>query len=295
MSRIQSLWASVGPALLLTAAIVAGLWIVSVLTAVPAAACADCECYFSSDCVDTGRGKYCDYVGDCVGGSGCTCINKPDTKINNHYICGEPVGKPQCDGVCVDKRSTAVSWNDVTVDQVADAVDLYLDAYISAGLMGGGSPEPGLLAAAQSVPLTPEWRDEVERDVHQIMIVLLARDFLAATADGACARPYGQVPVLEPSAANLLDTVRAAFVQGIRDGDISGVRPAIDGFWASDFWEPLHPHGCYPHGHDNAPDVATCQGNQIEGLLDVVIAGQGPMAVQPSFPVPSSLFGGAGL
>lgn len=63
----------------------------------------------------------------------------------------------------------------------------------------------------------------------------------------------------------------------------------------TDSWEPLHAHGCYPHGHNGAPDIATCQGNQIEGMLQVLIDAQGPTAVMPSFPVTSNVFGGAGL
>lgn len=280
----------------LTTAILAGLWIVSVVTAAPAAACFDCECYFASNCTETDRGEYCDYVGDCFGDDGCVCVNKPDSKIDGVLKCGGPVGQPQCDGLCRGDRGGGIDWDDVTAEDVATAFDLYLSAYIEAALGGGGDPEPTLLSSAQAVPLNDAWREEVEDDVHQILIVLLGRDFLTPQVGGACADPYGQVPSLGMSGIDLLETVRAAFVQGVRDGEASGIRPAIDSFWATDSFEPFHPHGCYPHGHSRAPDVATCQGNQIEGLLEVVIDGQSPNSVQPSLPAASASgrFSGAG-
>jgi hypothetical protein len=242
-----------------------------------------CSCYYDFECKATGRGEYCSYVGDCMGGNGCDCIIKPDVLLptvapydqqfpNGVLICAGPANQPRCDGVCRSNRPNVASYENAKPEQVARAVELLMAAYIKSGKEFGGYPDPDLVNKARQVAmgLNLAWQKEILNAVHDTLLLLLGGDFLPPTGEPM----FGQVPQFGPEQTLLVETVGAALVEGIRTGNPELVKNAVYDFWNENEWEPLHPDHCYSHGHSQAQSVDDCMAGQLSGLLTVLVDGQ---------------------
>jgi hypothetical protein len=242
-----------------------------------------CSCYYDFECVATGRGDYCSYVGDCWGGNGCECIMKPDVRLatvppydqqfpNGVLICAGPAGQPKCDGVCTSERRIGANYKKITPAKIAEVFDLVFEAYIQAGIERGGLPNMEIMndARAAAIDLPVDWQRQILEAVHDALLTLLGGDVLPPAGD----RVFAQVPKLSPEQILLLTSVKEAMVTAIRNGDPSTVIGPILDFWAVNTVEPLHPDHCYPHGHTQAQSVEECQVGQLTGLLTVLTRGQ---------------------
>jgi hypothetical protein len=242
-----------------------------------------CSCYFSVDCIASGRGDYCDYTGDCVGGGECMCVVKPNIVLpavpafqaqfpNGVLLCNENPGDPRCDGVCKGQRTAGATWGNVPPEKVSLTVDLLMKAYIKAAKNGGGFPDEELLAKAKSAAaaLPVEWRKELLNGVHTTLVTLLGGvDFLVPIST-----VFGQVPSLGDSGCLLLTMTKDAMVKAIIEGKPFLIEDALKDFWDNNDYEPRHAVHCFPHGHDEAPDVAKCMAGQITGVISVILKGR---------------------
>ena len=230
-----------------------------------------CNCYYSSNCSSTGRGTKCLWTWN---GAVCLWRPKPATMINGVHICGENPGDPQCDGLCTGLIIRHIDWNRVIAIDVAEAADLYFQAYLAAGRSGGGPPDRSFVERAAALRLPMNWHLELIDAVHRSLNVTLGWDFMPCTFDETC---FGQVPRLSEDAAALIDAAREGFVAGLRDNDPRAVEAPIRDFWSrTESYEPMHSGRCYPHGHPDAPDAATCQVEELKADLALLLAGRVP-------------------
>ncbi len=230
-----------------------------------------CNCYYSSNCKNTGRGTKCLWTWN---GAVCLWRAKPSTTINGVRICGESPGDPQCDGLCTGLTIRHIDWAHVFVIDVAEAADLYFRAYLTAGRRGGGSPDMELIDRASQVRLPMNWHLELIDAVHRSLDVTLGWDFMKCNVDATC---FGQVPRLGDDAAALVDAAREGFVAGLRDNDPDAVVEPIQSFWSrTESFAPMHTGRCYPHGHPDAPEVAACQIDELKADLMLLLAGRMP-------------------
>src|SRR5262249_39054540 len=218
----------------------------------PSYACTNCNCYFSSNCSQTGRGTICRYTWN---GEICTWIAKPNVRIGGVLICGGTPGQPQCDGRCRDQRRPGAIWRDIDRAVVATAFNLYLKAYLAVAQQGGGGPDPTLLKEAMSVPLPSDWHEELQEAIQDALDVLIGFDFMRSR-DPTC--PFGQCPALSDVPFLLVDTARQALEDGIVQNNSEAVVGPIRDFWKAYQWVPMHTGRCYPHGHPEVIDVAEC-------------------------------------
>jgi hypothetical protein len=230
-----------------------------------------CNCYYSSNCKNTGRGTKCLWTWN---GAVCLWRAKPTTTINGVRICGESPGDPQCDGLCTGLTIRNIDWDQVLVVNVAEAADLYFRAYLTAGRRGGGPPDTALIERASRLRLPMNWHLELIDAVHRSLDVTLGWDFMKCNVDETC---FGQVPRLGDDAAALVDAAREGFVAGLRDNDPDAVDEPIRSFWSStERFAPMHTGRCYPHGHPDVPDPATCQIEELKADLTLLLAGRVP-------------------
>lgn len=228
-----------------------------------------CNCYYSSNCKDTGRGTKCLWTWN---GAVCLWRAKPATMINGVHICGEYPGDPQCDGLCTGLTIRHIDWAHVLVIDVTEAADLYFRAYLTAGRRGGGPPDMELIDRVSQIRLPMNWHLELIDAVHRSLDVTLGWDFMKCNVDATC---FGQVPRLGDDAAALIDAAREGFVAGLRDNDPNAVVEPIRSFWSrTESFAPMHTGRCYPHGHPDAPEVAACQIDELKADLTLLLAGR---------------------
>ncbi len=233
-----------------------------------------CNCYYSENCQETGRGNKCKYVWT---GVSCLIVPKPHTKINDVYICGEIPGNPQCDGLCTVKPIRPINWEEVIPFEVAQAADLYFRAYLRAGVRGGGPPDRALVRRAGDLQLPINWHLELIDAVHGALDVTLGWDFMPCTERNTC---FGHVPRLEETAAALVDAAREGFVAGLLDNDPGAVEAPLRSFWSrTEAFVPMHGGRCYPHGHPDAHDEPTCQIEELKADLRLLLTGRTPARV----------------
>ena len=108
--------------------------------------------------------------------------------------------------------------------------------------------------------------------VHNLLDVVIGWDFMRARDQHV---DFGQIPALDSAPRELLNLVRTGFVTGLLNDDTDAVTPLIQSFWAQgDVYRPTHLGRCYPHGHADAPDLPTCQEQEINGLLTLLLLGR---------------------
>jgi hypothetical protein len=234
-----------------------------------------CSCYYTGDCRKTKRGILCSWVGDCMGNNRCVCRSpKPRTQVNGAFVCGDPAVPGQCDGLCI-KRREAANWSLLARAEAARFADLVFQAYVGAAREGGHAlVEP--LREAGRLNVTGDWQLEIEGAVDHVLMTLLGRDFLPATAHSrAGGEPRGQVLRTSPAGIKLLDTVREAFVAALAGRQpVESVDRAITEFWKKgDEYAPHHGGRCYPHGHPEYEKAAPCQISEVRAALDLLLEG----------------------
>lgn len=234
-----------------------------------------CNCYYSSDCSNTGRGTKCLWTWN---GAVCLWRPKPTTTINGVLICNESPGDPKCDGLCTGFIIRHIDWAHVFVIDVAEAADLYFQAYLAAGRRGGGPPDRSFVERAAALHLPMNWHLELIDAVHRSLDATIGWDFMPCTFDETC---FGHVPRLSEDAAALVDAAREGFVVGLRDNNPGAVEAPIRDFWSrTESYAPKHTGRCYPHGHPDAPDPATCQIEELRADLTLLLAGREPRRAQ---------------
>lgn len=233
----------------LTSAIVT----VFLLAQVEAFGCPDCNCYWSKDCPGH---MYCgDYF---------KCRLK-----------GQPGSNKIFDGTC-RKRATGAIWLRVNPQSVANAVDLYFQAYMEPITRGGGRPNEELLRAAQAIRLGRIWHKELQENVRSALDAVLGFDF--HPPNPICRTDFGTIGVSNiPAAVALVEETRMGFREAILENNADVIERHIMAFW-SEFPEyvPMHTGRCYPHGHpefDISPEA--CQIAHLKAILWVLLEGRG--------------------
>jgi hypothetical protein len=100
-------------------------------------------------------------------------VKKPNTKINDVFICGEIPNMPQCDGLCIFNPPRLIDWEHVLPIDLARAAHLYFQAYLQVGRNGGGPPDRGIVQRAADLPLPINWHLELIDAVHGALNVTL--------------------------------------------------------------------------------------------------------------------------
>lgn len=212
-------------------------------------ACANCNCYWSTDCAS---GERCNWS------SGCTRVGKLDgtcTKITTE----EP-------------ESTATAT-------AATSFGLWFEAFEQA-TADEGLPAMDRFNRIRSAALSSEDRRRVQSAAFNALDILIGFDLSHPRGD--CeefdARCLGIVRMpVEPRGIELLRTAGAAMVRAIQTGDRSHLEHALNNYWRRNpLYRPHHTGRCYPHGHREYPfrSIAQCQIDELT-LIAADLAGTG--------------------
>lgn len=218
-----------------------------VVTQVEAKCPKDCDCYWSSDCPGH---QYC----------------------GDYFKCRM---KGKLDGTC-RKRATGAIWLRVNPQSVANAVDLYFQAYMEPITTGGGRPNEELLRAAQAVRLSRTWHKELQENVRSALDAVLGFDFLPPTP--ICPTDFGNISTIPDirAALAIVEETRMGFVDAIVENNADVIESHIMMFWEEHpGYVPMHTGRCYPHGHPEfviSPEA--CQIAHLKAILWVLLEGR---------------------
>lgn len=210
-----------------------------------AAACDNCDCYWSSEC---GSGKKCDYA------SGCTKNGK-------------------LDGTCTASTSAALA----TVDQMTEALTHWFDAYIATAIDSkDGLPDAGLVDKTTQLGLSERAQAAIRDEVINSLDVLLGFDITLPRGncleqDYRCLAQL-RIPIDEKGSA-LLQAAKEGLVASVQDGNPSSLYATLEGFWKFTEYHPHHTGRCYPHGHHGHEESPLeCHQDELGRIADHLIS-----------------------
>lgn len=207
-------------------------------------ACAECNCYWSTEC---GSNQSCDY------GSGCTHVGK-------------------LDGTCKASGSGG-GLSPVGVSLAANGMGLWLDAYKEPDRVKGLA-NIDIWNRIEALKMPQQDKRRLQLAAFNVLDVLLGFDF--AHPRGNCgvydARCLGILRI-HPSkqAQQLLEHARKGLSAALRDRNSSVLQRELYAFWKKQpTFRPHHTGRCYPHGHREfgRRSVAQCQIDELTRIVD---------------------------
>jgi len=205
-----------------------------------------CNCYYSKDCRIFGGDDRCKTAYP-------HCIDS---------------GK--FDGRCIENNLP--SFNNIQLSLVANAIDLWFEAYQSP-TKKRGLPNAEIVKRINKLELADAHQHRARFAVFEALDVALGFDFVHPRGD--CQeydeRCLGIFRIsIDPEGLELLQAVRIGFSRGLQKRNPQAVTDPIRSYWKQyPKYEPHHTGRCYPHGHPEYEfkSVADCQIDELSQIL----------------------------